>query len=115
MRKLFAFRILLLKAIGINAAFFFFPVQSISQVPCEGWAALCCNCANCLVIDPPPALGTCRHCHLLCPDCRKKLGDLDKAWENLRDKNRSLLDKMNSYQAAANSSNSRLTDALVKT
>lgn len=84
--------------------------------PCAAnWWTRCCKCEKCLVVDPLPSFGYCRECTLLCPDCRKELGDLNKAWEDLRNKNRVLLERMKVYQNEANRHNSRLTDALVKT
>lgn len=64
----------------------------------EGWWASCCICSNCLVVDPPPAMGYCRHCNLLCPKCRKDLGDLQTALEKLKAKNRALKSAYDAYE-----------------
>ena len=70
-----------------------------SQPPlCEGkpagsvWSAKCCKCKiNCVLIDDKPRMpGDCRHCQLLCVECRAEMGDLNKALEDLKQKNRDL-------------------------
>jgi hypothetical protein len=64
----------------------------------DGWWASCCRCGNCLTVDPPPAYGFCRECHLLCPNCRKTLGDLAAALEKLKAKNRALKEAYDAFE-----------------
>jgi hypothetical protein len=64
----------------------------------DGWWAQCCRCANCLQVDPPPAYGYCRDCHLLCAKCRKDMGDLQAALEKLKAKNRALKDAYDAFE-----------------
>ncbi len=64
----------------------------------EGWWTDCCRCKNCLQVDPPPAYGYCRHCKLLCPACRKELGDLNEAIEKLKRRNNGLKEAYKAFQ-----------------
>ncbi|HYC38969.1 MAG TPA: hypothetical protein VEB63_00660 [Chitinophagaceae bacterium] len=87
-----------------------------NPAPCSAnWWAKCCVCATCLVVEKLPKFGYCRHCNLLCPDCRKNLGNLDSALSRLKAENRALMEKLRSSQRTANEQNAKLTDALIKT
>ncbi len=118
MKKLFLSHSRLFLVIATLSSFVFvFPsVSKAQEAPCTAnWWAYCCRCAECFVVDALPKFGHCRHCNVLCADCRKELGDLDQALEKLKEENRKLLEKMKAFQKSANLHNAGLTDALVRT
>lgn len=93
----------LLIPVVIAFVVFFTPTITAAQVGikiscAEGWWTDCCRCKNCLQVDPPPAYGYCRHCKLLCPACRKELGDLNEAIEKLKRRNNGLKEAYKAFQ-----------------
>ena len=103
MKSIFLSLKALLISAGIIFAVFFIPTITAAQVGiqiscADGWWTDCCKCRNCLLVDPRPAFGYCRHCKLLCPACRKELGDLNQAIEKLKGRNKGLTEAYKAYQ-----------------
>ncbi len=105
---------------GIAFVVFFTPTITAAQIGiriscADGWWANCCKCGNCLTVDPRPAFGYCRHCKLLCPNCRKELGDLNQAIEKLKGRNNGLAEAYKAYQKDYASQQEKLDSVLAST
>lgn len=88
--------------IGLTVSAILSPIITKAQadtVCSANWWAICCKCkTNCLIVKPLPAFGYCRECNLLCPDCNRKLGNLNDALEKLKGRNRGLKEAYDAHE-----------------
>lgn len=93
------YRLTIIFVLFVSTIIFSAPAKA-QEIPCSAnWWARCCKCdKECVVVTPRPAFGYCRHCNLLCKNCRKELGDLNAALEKLRGKNRGLKEAYDAFE-----------------